>query len=107
MKINVLGTEYTIVKGSEGLGDDFDGDCDDTVKRIRIDDFSDCKEKIGIKSDLNVQYKKNLRHEITHAFLFESGLAENSEWAQNEEIVDWIAIQAPKLIAAWLEADAL
>ena len=48
-----------------------------------------------------------MRHEIIHAFLCESGLAENSDWATNEELVDWIAIQAPKLIKAWKDADAL
>ena len=36
--------------------------------------------------------KKVIRHELVHAFLFESGLSVNS-WADNEEIVDWIAIQ--------------
>ena len=45
--------------------------------------------------------KKVLRHELTHAFLYESGLAVNSgssdAWANNEEMVDWFAIQAPKI----------
>ncbi|MFD1464645.1 hypothetical protein ACFQ4L_00875 [Lapidilactobacillus mulanensis] len=40
---------------------------------------------------------KDTRHELIHAFLCESGLAENSDWAQNEEVVDWIARQFPKL----------
>ena len=56
---------------------------------------------------MELQEQKNHRHEIVHAFLFESGLAENSEWAQNEEMVDWIAKQGPKLIKAWQEAGAL
>ena len=62
---------------------------------------------MGSKGNLELQEQKNLRHEIIHAFLFESGLAENSEWAQNEEMVDWIAKQGPKLIKAWQEAGAL
>lgn len=107
MTVNILGTEYTVARSREGLPYDIDGECDETVNRIRIDDFSDCREEIGRKENLDVQFKKNLRHEIIHAFLFESGLAENSEWAQNEELVDWIAIQAPKLIKAWQEAGAL
>ena len=52
----------------------------------------------GNNGKLELQEKKNLRHEIVHAFLFESGLAENSEWAYNEEMVDWIAKQGPKII---------
>lgn len=46
-----------------------------------------------------------MRHEVIHAFLFESGLAENSNisdaWAVNEEMVDWLAIQAPKIFKAF------
>jgi len=38
-----------------------------------------------------------LRHEIIHAFIFESGLNVNCDWAKNEELVDWIALQFPKL----------
>jgi len=42
-----------------------------------------------------------LRHEIVHAFLFESGLwvdsGESSAWSMNEEMVDWIAQQYPKI----------
>ena len=59
------------------------------------------------KANLQVQINKVKRHEIIHAFLFESGLAENSYWAQNEEMVDFFAIQAPKLFKAFKAADAL
>lgn len=59
------------------------------------------------KKNLQVQIRKNKRHEIIHAFLFESGLAENSEWAQNEEMVDFFAIQFPKLMEAFKNADAI
>ena len=44
---------------------------------------------------------------FTHAFLYESGLAENSAWAQEEEMVDWFAKQFPKLAVAFREVDAL
>lgn len=47
-----------------------------------------------------------IRHELVHAFLFESGLSVNS-WADNEEIVDWIAIQFPKLQAGFNAVNAL
>lgn len=40
-------------------------------------------------------------------FLFESGLDANSNgieaWASNEEMVDWIAIQMPKIVNAYEE----
>jgi len=55
--------------------------------------------------------KETLRHEIVHAFLFECGLSACSgyadHWAKNEEMVDWIAIQGPKIHEAWKKAGAL
>lgn len=43
-----------------------------------------------------------LRHEIVHAFLNESGLSANASvpqngWAKHEEMIDWFAIQSPKI----------
>jgi len=38
--------------------------------------------------------RKVIRHEIIHAFLHESGMR---EWAENEVLVDFIALQYPKL----------
>ena len=52
--------------------------------------------------------KLTLRHEILHAFLFESGLDAGSiatygPWANNEEMVDWFAIQSPKIFKVYSE----
>ena len=55
--------------------------------------------------------KKVLRHEIVHAFLYESGMWCNSgasdAWGTDETIVDWIAIQSPKIFKAFEEADCI
>ena len=107
MTINILGADYSVIIGRDGLPEDIDGICDETIHTIRADDYSANRDAPDSKKNLDVQAKKVLRHEIVHAFLFESGLAENSNWAQNEELVDWIAIQGPKLIKAWKEAGAL
>lgn len=107
-KISVLATDYTvhfIPEGEETRLKDCDGFCDETTKEIVVENYK--RGEMGSKGNLELQEQKNLRHEIIHAFLFESGLAENSEWAQNEEMVDWIAKQGPKLIKAWQEAGAL
>jgi hypothetical protein len=108
MTVNILGTEYTIrfvpeEKDSELK--DWDGYCDETAKEIVVKQYK--RGEPGSKKNLELQEQKNHRHEIIHAFLSESGLAENSEWAQNEEMVDWIAKQAPKLVRAWQEVGAL
>lgn len=110
MTVNVLGTEYAIdilPRSEDKALADMDGYCDDSVKRLVIAGAAADDTRPDQKRDLEAVKKKVLRHEITHAFLCESGLAENSYWAQNEELVDWIAIQGPKLIKAWQEAGAL
>lgn len=109
MKISILGTEYNVSFLPEGkdarLNDYCDGFCDETTKEIVVKNYK--RGEPDSKGKLELQEQKNIRHEVIHAFLFESGLAENSLWAQNEEMVDWIAKQAPKLIDAWREAGAL
>ena len=77
----------------------------ETTKEIVVENYK--RGQQGEKGRLEIQEKKNIRHEIVHAFLFESGLAENSEWAQNEEMVDWFACQAPKIYAAFRAAGAI
>ena len=56
--------------------------------------------------------KQTLRHEIVHAYLYESGLGENSNgsripWARNEEIIDWFARQGQKIHKTWEECHCL
>ena len=62
----------------------------------------------GARKDLVAYQKKVLRHEIVHAFLYESGLWQNAYgskcWAKNEEMIDWMAIQIPKIQRAYKEA---
>lgn len=108
MKINILGADYTVTLATEQAEprlEGCDGFCDETTREIIVENYK--RGLPGSKGKLELQEQKNIRHEIIHAFLFESGLAENSDWAQNEEMVDWIAKQGPKLIRAWQEAGAL
>lgn len=108
MTISILGTPYTVGIASESAEqrlEDCDGFCDDTTKEIVVKRYE--RGKKGDKGNLDLQEQKNIRHEIIHAFLLESGLAENSDWAQNEEMVDWIAKQGLKIYKAWREAGAI
>lgn len=109
-KINILGAAYTLTiasKNDDARLEDADGICDETVKELLVDSYVDYEGDPTCKKNLAVQIRKNKRHEIIHAFLFESGLAENSCWAQNEEMVDFFAIQFPKLVEAFKAADAM
>lgn len=108
--IYILGTPYTIYFDSpeEKMPDGADGCMDQSLHVIRIAQFKADKNTI---QDMESYKKKVLRHEIIHAFLYESGLRNNSgnvqAWAQSEEITDWIAIQSPKLFQAFKEANCL
>jgi hypothetical protein len=108
MKINILGTIYTVdfsdAQHDEKLKE-ADGYCDNTTKECVIDNCN--TQDVMTKGDLNEYKKKLVRHELTHAFLFESGLGENSNWAANEEMVDWFAYQFPKIAKAFQEAKCL
>ena len=111
MKVNILGTTYKIITATENEKPklkECDGYMDFSTKEIVVEKFE--SDPMSIQ-DLEYYAKKVMRHEITHAFLYESGLWDNSEdvtaWAKSEEITDWIAIQAPKLFKAFREAGAL
>ncbi len=109
--VHILGTEYKIliVEDEDYRNDrEADGWCDFSTKEIFIFNYVQNKESFR---DLIAYQKKVIRHEITHAFLYESGLDLNSlsggAWARNEEMVDWMAIQIPKIYQAYKEAEAL
>jgi hypothetical protein len=106
MIIDILGSKYTITQSNE-VDDpclkNCSGYCDHSVKKIVIDTFH---SDLMSMEDLDEYRKKVIRHELVHAFLFESGLGEDS-WGNNEEIVDWIAYQLPKMMEAVKDAKAL
>ena len=113
MKVNVLGTEYTVEyveKYPEYLSE-FDETADalcNSHNRAIYVKLNNDKTEQGKKR----LYNKNLRHEIIHAFLYESGLSATTyghmgAWAENEEIVDWFAIQSPKIIKLFQQLDIL
>ena len=101
--IDILGTTYTIksqkrAENKQFTADEYmDGYTDYSIKEIVI---CDQESEDGCMEDLKAYEDQVLRHEIVHAFLFESGLHACSDWATNEEIVDWLAIQIPKIIKA-------
>lgn len=104
LKTTILGEEWTIKIASES---DFpylkevDGYTDSSVRQIVANSMEQRKGECDAKLDMNQYLKQVLRHEIIHAFLFESGLDANTgqynSWATNEEMVDWMAIQFPKI----------
>lgn len=105
IKIDVLGTEY-VVKFKELNDEDIDGFCDNTQKLIVI--RSDNENKVG---DFKYLQKKQLRHEIIHAFMSESGLQCNwqhiEQFGHDETTIDWFAIQSPKIFKVFADLKLL
>lgn len=115
--LDVLGVKYT-VKRVNAENDSYIsewqlfGYCDSLLKQIVIADLhtipswaDESDERIAIQEAIT------LRHEICHAFLHESGLrastVSNVPWAENEEMVDWIANLFPRLLKAYEQMGCL
>lgn len=105
--ISVLGTKVRI---------DFRKEQDDPKLKNFVGYYDGSASKIVVKileqdamstENLDGYQKEILRHEIFHAFLHESGLDSSSgpsdNWATNEEMVDWFAIQSPKIFKVFQE----
>ena len=92
MKVDIMGRTYKIIRqDSNAIGSGYSDWTPGTIfvaKSEKRDDSLD---------DLNKFDKSVLRHEIIHAFLDECGLMSSSEWARNEEMVDWFALQWHKI----------
>ena len=107
-KVNVLGTEYTIIESSvdkDAKLDNQDGYCDTSIKVCVVDGMKTTDNQA--KANLPEYKKSVIRHELIHAFLYESGLDGSAYWAVSEEMIDWLAIQFPKLLQAFKDADCV
>jgi hypothetical protein len=110
--VRILGVNYKVqtnvpVSKDIGLTNRF-GYCAYMNHRIVVADLNTidgwAEESEEVKQ---AQIKATLRHEVIHAFLHESGLSGSSvtdvPWAINEEMVDWIALQFPKISKVFKE----
>ena len=115
MKVNILGTDYEIHFVDEfpdylsEAGEDAGGLCNRHDRDIWI---KRCNDKDMTVAGIYRCDKDVLRHEIIHAYLSESELSANAShcygsWAENEEMVDWFAIQSPKIFQTFKEVCCL
>ena len=95
--VNVLGTEYKIIyskRKDDPKMEDRMGYIEFFSKEIYIN--NQATDELTVKN-FEILQEKTVRHEIIHAFLFESGLDSNCEWANNEEMIDFFALQFDKI----------
>lgn len=114
-KIDILGSIYTVYfvdkfpERLEEFEDNADGLCNRYNKEIFV---KQCQDKDITKEGKERCEKTTLRHELFHAYLSESGLSANAShcytsWAENEEMVEWFAIQAPKIFKTFQEVGCI
>ena len=111
-KITILGERWKIkirkYEDDDTLQErELGGYCSAYLKLIVIRDF-----RTETDEETAVRYmKESLRHEIIHAFFYESGLWNNSSGAENcsmdEQTIDWFAIQSPKIFKVYKECNIL
>ena len=94
-RVEILGRIYQIRE--KGRKDD------DLLNTENIDGYCDREDAtiVIVKSDNEYARNSTLRHELIHAFLFESGLGFDWRQATNhghdETTIDWFAHQWPKI----------
>ena len=109
-KVDILGTEYTVEaldrKNDSMLGDENDGYCDHTTKSIVVAQ----NDELNALKDFDRYQKSVIRHEIIHAFLFESGFGyscEHPQYGHDETMIDWWAMQSPKIFKVFEQLNLL
>lgn len=103
MTVNILGTEYEIlIQNDNPKMKDSDGFCEWVAKKIIITDSYRNDE--DVLENIDEYIHKVIRHEAFHALFAEMGI---KRWMQDEELVDMLAMQYPKIRKIMDECDAL
>lgn len=118
MTVDILGSKYEILYKNYDEEESFKrcgicGFCEALTRKIVIcnmDTFAGWEHESEKRK--RAEEKLSLRHEIVHAFFNESGLCSDAHrpdgsFALDEELVDWIAQQGPKIYKAWESAKCL
>ena len=99
-KATILGTEYNIIVDDSIILNNVDGLCKSYDKEIIIRSANKMLSSDDSIETKETRFKEVLRHEIIHAFLDESGL---DDYSNNEQLVQWLASQFPKMQKVFTE----
>lgn len=103
-KVNIIGTEYAIKEDENLAKTDRDGECRVYAKEICVRKTEDFLEDTSNNELKEIRRAEVLRHEIWHAVFFESGL---EDYYDNEQLVDFLAKQSPKVFKTFQELGIL
>ena len=106
--VNILGTDYTIeektVKEDTKL-ENSEGYCDPSIKKIVV--LRESEGGLLEAGDFEKVKQATIIHETLHAFLFESGINDNALKGVEELVVEWMALQLPKIVKTFKELGVL
>ena len=102
--VNILGAEYRISIDNEMHRTDRDGETKCYSHEIRLRPDADMLDDEATDCEKKLRAMETTRHELFHAFFRESGL---DDYCQNEQLVDWLAIQSPKIFKVFTELELL
>lgn len=103
MVVNILGTDYEVlIQNDNPKMKDSDGFCEWVAKKIIITDSYRNDE--DVLENIDDYIHQVIRHEAFHALFAEMGVR---KWMQDEELVDMLAMQYPKIRKVMDECDNL
>lgn len=99
---NVLGTDWTLRFEDESCSpryQEHNGWCDSSTKQCHV--CYRTQNKMTLENPYDF-YNSIARHEVIHAFLYESGIVSaaiirTNKWCKDEMMIDWMATQMPKI----------
>lgn len=98
----MLGAAYELTRGH--TDPDSDGYTNQYSREIVVRTRAQLLDEEATDADREERERHCLRHELVHAFLFESGL---NEYSYDETLVDWIAAKIPAMVEAMQKVKAL
>ena len=102
--VNILGAENLIIIDDEMHRTERDGAERRYLHEISLRPKSDMLNSEATDYERALRFNEVGRHEILHAFFDESGLEGYSE---DEQLINWLAVQSPKIFKIFAELDLL
>ena len=113
-KVNINGQDYRVeIAKYEKYFDAFQsraGWTDFSTKTIVVldaEDYVQYEDPGRVLESAGRVTERILRHEIMHAFMYESGLDTETAFARDEILIDFLAIQLPKIVGVLDKHDLL
>lgn len=102
--VNILGTDYRIVIDKEMHRTNRDGAERKYSHEISLRPESDMLDSEATDYERKARFLEVARHEVFHAFFDECGL---DDYSENEQLINWLASQSPKIFEVFKKLELL